>query len=112
MQKKYRYQFFEISTDQTLVLENPSYIKFINVGNLPGGVGIAQICTINNIYQLSTLGNQLQVQGGAFAFVNEAQFPYELELNGGDNEIDVKQYTIKFAGTQGRLFVICKYYVK
>ena len=32
MRKKYRYQFYEVSQDSTLVLENPSYIKFINIG--------------------------------------------------------------------------------
>ena len=110
--KKYRYQFYEVSTDTTLVLENPSYIKFINIGQLPSGIGLGMICTINNIFQLSTWGNILQIQGGAFGFVTECQFPYELELKGEAGEIDVKQYQIKFSGGVGRLFVICKYYEK
>ena len=112
MRKKYRYQFYEVSQDSTLVLENPSYIKFINIGQLPGGVGLGMIATINNVFQLSTFGNILQIQGGAFGFLNESQFPYELELKNEDDGIDVKQYKIKFSGTIGRLFVICKYYVK
>jgi len=108
MRKKYRYQFYEVSQDTTLVLENPSYIKFVNVGQLPAGLGVGMIATINNVFQLSTIGNNLQPT----IFATEAGFPSELELWNEDDAIDVKQYTIKFTGTIGRLFVICKYYVK
>jgi hypothetical protein len=109
--KNIKREFFVFSTDQTLVLENPLSVEFINCYN---GVGATQEgqCIINNAFVLTPFWKTLGFSGSAVivpAF--DSASPYQLTLNNNIDEQDTTQYTIRFFNnsTQNRLFVIVKY---
>jgi hypothetical protein len=104
-------EFFVFSSDQTLVLENPLSVHFINCYNGAGATQEGQ-CIINNSMVLTPFWKTLGFSGSAVivpAF--DSASPYELKLENNDNEQDTTQYTIRFFNnsTQNRLFVIVKY---
>ena len=94
---KTRIEYFSYSTNQTIVLEEPAEIIFINTG------AVADRVVINNNLILSST---LATNNGT------AQFPSSLTIKMNPNEIDTTNYIIRFVGTTDpRLYVIVKYYV-
>jgi len=88
------YEFKEVTESQTLVLNNPAEVTFINQG-VGGG-----IVTINNVIQIQTSGNVIAGIGDFFD---------RITLKNNGNEIDTTDYNVRMAvGT--KLIVICKYY--
>ena len=95
---KTRTEFYFFNRNQTIVLDEPAEVTFINVGALPDRV------VINNNLVLDTT---LSTNGGT------AQFPNTFTIKHNPNEVDITNYTIRFVATvDPRLFVICKYYVE
>lgn len=101
--QKVRYEFYVFEStastriNQTLVLDNPISVKFINVSST-----INSQVIINNSYYLNPykfLGNPL---GG--------QYPFELVLNNNLNEFDVTTYAIR-SDFLTKLVVVAKYFV-
>jgi hypothetical protein len=106
-----RREFFVFNTDQTLVLENPLSIQFINCYNGIGATQEGQVI-INNTFVLTPYWKSLGFSGSAIivpAF--DSASPYFLNLENNLNEQDATQYTIKFFNNNpsNRLFVIVKY---
>lgn len=96
--KKTRVEYFSYSTNQTIVLEEPAEVIFINTGAVADRVVIN-----NNLILSSTLATNSGV----------AQFPSTFTIKNNINEVDTTNYTIRFIGaTDPRLYVIVKYYVK
>jgi len=94
---KTRTEFYFFNRNQTIVLEEPAEVIFINCSALPDRVIIN-----NNL----TLDTTLATNSGV------AQFPSSFTIKHNPNEIDVTNYTIRFVSTTDpRLIVICKYYV-
>lgn len=90
------YEFKEYTETQTLVLNNPAEITFINQGTIGG------VITINNVLQLSPT---VQVISGIADYLDR------IILKPNLNEIDTSNYNIKIP-FGGKLVVICKYYRK
>ena len=90
------YEFKEVTESQTLVLNNPAEVTFINQG-IGGG-----IVTINNVIQIQTSGNVIAGIGDFFDRVT---------LKNNVNEVDTTDYNVRMpVGT--KLIVICKYFRK
>jgi len=101
MEDKYIYtriEYNNYSTNQTIVLEEPAEVTFINCGAAGDEI------IINNNLRLSPL---ISTNAGT------AQFPSRINVNMNSNEIDSTNYIIRFLGaTDPRLYVIVKYYKK
>jgi len=96
--KKTRVEYLSYSTNQTIVLEEPAEVIFINTGAVGDRVVIN-----NNLILSSTLATNSGV----------AQFPSTFTIKNNANEVDTTNYTIRFVGlTDPRLYVIVKYYQK
>lgn len=94
---KTRIEYNSYNTNQTLVLDNPAEVIFINAGATGDRVVIN-----NNLILSSTLATNN----------GTAQFPSRLEVKMNSNEVDSTNYVIRFVGTADpRLYVIVKYYV-
>lgn len=109
--KNIKREFFIFSTDQTLVLENPLSIEFVNCYNGAGATQEGQV-TINNAFVLTPFWKTLGLSGSAVIIPSsDSSSPYFLTLNNNPDEQDNTQYTIRFFNnsTQNRLFVIVKY---
>lgn len=98
---KTRVEYLSFSTNQTLVLEEPAQVIFINTGALNDFV------VINNNFTLSSL---------AATNNGTAQYPSTFTIRNNSNEIDATIYTIRFFSTAPvtnfQLKVIVKYYAK
>ena len=90
-------EVFTITQNQTLVLNNPAQVTFLNNG-LPG-----EYVLINNSLIIYPFRDVLT--GTADAPAN-----FTLQNNGG--EVDTTNYQVIFPTGAGNLTVICKYYVK
>ena len=92
---KVLYEFRQIQTDQILVLDNPASITFQMLGS--GG-----FVTINNLHRLQSYAESNSPLG---------LFDWQLTLNNNVNELDVTNYSIRFA-VPGivSLNLIIKYY--
>lgn len=88
------YEIRQIQTDQILVLDNPASVWFQLLG-AGGGFVI-----INNIYRLEPFQNSNSAGGVV---------DWQLKLDNNVNELDVTNYTIRFAGA-AQLTIIIKYY--
>lgn len=105
--QKVRYEFYNFQTGPTgvsqitLVLENPSSIKFVCTGN--GGAN--DLVTINNAYQLQPIGIVATGIG--------VLYPYELILNNNLNEIDVTTYSLRIISPANTINVkvVAKYFI-
>jgi hypothetical protein len=96
--RKTRVEYLSFSTNQTLVLEEPAQVIFMNTGAASDRV------VINNNLILSSIA---ATNGGT------AQFPSTFTIKNNANEVDTTNYTIRFVGTADpRLYVMIKYYVK
>ena len=94
---KTRTEFFLYNRNQTLVLEEPAEVIFINCG------AVGDLLTINNNLILSSHASTTSVG---------SQFPNTYTIKRNPNEIDITNYTIRFLTTiDPRLIVIAKYYV-
>ena len=91
---KVLYEIRQIETDQILVLDKPASVWFQLLG-AGGGFVI-----INNIYRLEPFQNS----NSALGVVD-----WQLKLDNNVNELDVTNYTIRFAGA-AQLTIIIKYY--
>lgn len=95
---KTRTEFFFFNRNQTIVLEEPAEVIFINCG--AGGDRL----TINNNL---TLDSTLSTNNGT------AQFPNTYTIKRNPNEVDITNYIVRFVTTiDPRLIVIAKYYVE
>lgn len=95
---KTRTEFYFFNRNQTIVLEEPAEVIFINVGSAGDRI------VINNNF---TMDSTQSTNAGT------AQFPNIYTIKRNPNEVDVTNYTIKFITTiDPRLYVICKYYVE
>lgn len=90
------YEFKEFTESQTLVLNNPAEVTFINQG-VGGGV-----ITINNVINLITSAQVVQGVG---------DYLDRIVLKPNLNEIDTTDYNVKIP-VGSKLVVICKYYRK
>lgn len=92
-------EFNIYSTTQTLVLDSPAEIIFINIG------GLADQVIINNVF---TLDSTIATNSGV------ATNPSYYTMRMNPNEIDISDYHIRFVGRgeRPRLMVIVKYYKK
>lgn len=89
------YEFRQISTDQTLVLDKPAQVTFQIFGT-------GSIITINNSYKIQSFKDSQSAAG---------VYNWQLVLNNNVNEVDVTNYVIRFGGgVSGLLFIIIKYY--
>lgn len=108
--KNIKREFFIFNTDQTLVLENPLSVQFINCYN---GISITNDgeVTINNSFVLTPFWKTLGLSGNPIIQPPQFASPYLLTLENNEDEQDTTQYTIRFANnnTNNRLFVIVKY---
>jgi len=96
MKQEVIYEFKEYTETQTLVLNNPAEVTFINQG-VGGGV-----VTINNVINIQTSANVIAGIGDYFD---------RITLRPNLNEVDTTDYNVKIPiGT--KLIVICKYYRK
>ena len=94
---KTRTEFFFFNRNQTIVLEEPAEIIFINCG------AVGDRLTINNNLTLDSLQTTTSVG---------SQFPNTFTIKHNPNEIDVTNYIVRFVTTiDPRLIVIAKYYV-
>lgn len=94
-----RIEFFvfeAIKGSQTLVLEKPAEITFINTGG-----GIADAVIINNNFRLSST---FATNSGV------ATHPNTLYLKNNNYEIDVTTYTIRVLGATAQCQVVVKYF--
>lgn len=95
---KTRTEFFFFNRNQTIVLENPSEVIFMNCGS------VGDRLTINNNLILDS--HQTATSVGS-------QFPYMYTIKHNPNEVDVTNYIVRFNTTiDPRLIVIAKYYVE
>jgi hypothetical protein len=87
------------STTQTLVLDNPAEVIFMNIGGLTDQVVINNNFTLDSIIATNT---------------GSATNPSIFTIKMNPNEIDITDYHVKFTGTpvRPRLNVIVKYYKK
>lgn len=94
---KTRTEFFFFNRNQTIVLEEPAEVIFINCG------ATGDRLTINNNLTLDSHATTTSVG---------SQFPNTYTIKRNPNEIDVTNYTVRFITTSDpRLIVIAKYYV-
>jgi|688.fasta_scaffold987349_2 hypothetical protein len=94
LKTKILYEIRQIQTDQILVLDKPASVWFQVLG-AGGGFVI-----INNLYRLEPFQNS----NSALGVVD-----WQLKLDNNVNELDVTNYTIRFAGAS-QLTIIIKYY--
>jgi hypothetical protein len=96
MKEEIIYEFKEVTESQTLVLNNPAEVTFINQG-VGGG-----IVTINNV---------INIQPSSIVIAGGADYYDRVTLKNNVNEVDTTDYNVKMpVGT--KLIVICKYYRK
>jgi hypothetical protein len=94
---KTRTEFYFFNRNQTIVLDEPAEIIFINVGAVGDRIVINNNLTLDSHQTATSVGSQ---------------FPSTYTIRHNPNEIDVTNYTIRFTTLiDPRLFVICKYYV-
>jgi hypothetical protein len=108
--KNIKREIFIFNTDQTLVLENPLSVQFINCYN---GILLTNEgeVTINNSFVLIPYWRSLGLSGNTLLQPPQFASPYFLTLENNADEQDTTQYTIRFNNnnTNNRLFVIVKY---
>ena len=96
MKQEVIYEFKEYTETQTLVLNNPAEVTFINQG-----VGGAVI-VINNVINLTPSEQVVQGIG---------DYQDRIVLRPNINEVDTTDYNVKIP-VGSKLVVICKYYRK
>lgn len=95
---KTRTEFYFFNRNQTIVLEEPAEVTFINVGASGDRI---------------VINNNLILDSHQTATSTGSQFPSTFTIKHNPNEVDVTNYTIRFITTiDPRLYVICKYYVE
>jgi len=95
---KVKYEFKLYDRNQTIVLNNPSQVQFINISNVPGGLVI-----INNFLTLNSVRDSITGFG-------PPPNPSQITLNNNTDEEDTTNYTCQFPANEGILLVIAKYY--
>jgi hypothetical protein len=96
MRQQVIYEFKEYTETQTLVLNNPAEVTFINQG--VGG----SVITINNVILIQPSGNVIAGIG---------DYQDRITLRPNLNETDTTDYNVKIP-VGSKLVVICKYYRK
>jgi hypothetical protein len=96
MKQEIIYEFKEYTETQTLVLNNPAEVTFINQG-VGGG-----IVTINNV---------INIQPSANVIAGIGDYQDRITLRPNLNETDTTDYNVKIP-VGSKLVVICKYYRK
>lgn len=95
---KTRTEFFRYDRNQTIVLEEPAEVIFMNLGAAGDRITINNVFTLDSHQSVTSIG---------------AQFPYMYTIKRNPNEVDATTYIIKFnAPGDPRLIVIAKYYVE
>jgi len=89
-------EVFTITQNQTLVLNNPAQVTFLNNG-LPG--------------EYVLINNSLIIFPFRDVITGVADAPANFTLQNNSGEIDTTNYQIIFPTGAGNLTVICKYYV-
>ena len=89
-------EVFTITQNQTLVLNNPAQVTFLNNGKT------LEYVLINNSLIISPF---VDVLSGI------AKSPANFSIQNNSNEIDSTNYQIVFPTGAGNLTVVCKYFV-